>query len=88
MVRSTRDSEDRQKEVRSQNDSWQPSSNLPVPKAEPGYKYRYVRVATRGEHDVKNVSSRLRDKWEPVKAEDHPELEVMDDPNARFSGTV
>ncbi len=84
MVRSTRDGEGRENEVRSKNDSWMPSSALPVPNPEPGYKFRYIRTATRGEADVKNVSSRIRDRWEPVKAADHPELEILPDPNARF----
>lgn len=41
-----------------------------------------------GEGDNKNVSARLREGWEPVKAEDHPELLITSDKNSQFPGNV
>jgi hypothetical protein len=34
------------------------------------------------------MSAKLREGWEPVRAEDHPELMYQVDPNSRFSGNV
>jgi hypothetical protein len=34
------------------------------------------------------VSQKFREGWIPVKAEDHPELEVMSDVGSRFDGNI
>ena len=54
--------------------TWTPPTQLPDPKPEEGFSFRWVRVAILGQDDPRNVSMRLREGWEPVKAEDHPEL--------------
>jgi hypothetical protein len=41
-----------------------------------------------GQADPSNVSAKLREGWEPVKAEDHPEMMMHSDPNSRFKGNV
>lgn len=56
---------------------WQRPEVLPSPEPEPGYKFHWVRTATLGNIDATNISSKLREGWEPVKAEDHPEMEMM-----------
>jgi len=56
--------------------------------ASPGIAYRYIRTSTFGDTDVKNVSSRFREGWVPVKAEDHPELEVLRDPESKFKDGI
>ena len=68
--------------------SWQPPSLLPDVNKEPGYGYRYVRVSTMGQPDVNNISSKLREGWEPVKASEHPEAFTMADPNSRFKDAI
>ena len=67
---------------------WKPPSLLPVPLAQPGVAFRYIRTSAMGEADIKNVSSRMREGWVPVKAEDHPELEVLRDPESRFQDGI
>jgi hypothetical protein len=57
--------------------AWQRPELLPSPDEEPGYKYHWVRISTLGNVDATNVSSKLREGWEPVKAEDHPEMQMM-----------
>jgi hypothetical protein len=41
-----------------------------------------------GQADPTNTSGKFREGWEPVKAEDHPELMYQVDPNSRFKGNV
>jgi hypothetical protein len=53
---------------------WRPASVLPEPTPEPGMGYRWVMTHLVGESQPTNVSQRLREGYEPVKAEDHPEL--------------
>ena len=47
---------------------------MPNPTPEDGYVYRWIRVSTRGVSDATNVSSKLREGWEPVRADAHPEI--------------
>lgn len=54
-----------------------PSSALPDPTPEPGYTFRWVATHILGQSDPTNVSRKMRDGWEPVKAVDHPELMLM-----------
>jgi len=51
-----------------------PPSTLPDPTPEPGYVYRWVATHVMGQAEPTNVSKKMREGWEPVKAEDHPEL--------------
>ena len=51
-----------------------PPSALPDPTPEPGYVYRWVMTHILGQADPTNVSKKMREGWEPVKAADHPEL--------------
>lgn len=53
---------------------WRPASMLPDVKPESGYGYRWVMTHLMGESQPTNVSQRLREGYEPVKAENHPEL--------------
>ncbi|HUT87315.1 MAG TPA: hypothetical protein VMX15_04440 [Candidatus Heimdallarchaeota archaeon] len=61
-----------------------PPSVLPIPKPIPGIDFRWVRVETLGIADKPNVSMRFREGWEPVRAEDHPELMVLPTKGGQF----
>lgn len=63
---------------------WQRPSLLPTPDPKDGLKFRWVRTSTLGQEDNKNVSSRFREGYVPVKAADYPELKVLPDHNSRF----
>lgn len=76
------------REASSRPKSWAPPSLLPEVNQEPGYSYRWIRVSTLGTPDVNNVSSKLREGWEPVKASEHPEAFTMADPNSRFKDSI
>lgn len=54
--------------------TWQPPSVLPEPTPRDGWVFRWVRTHLLGASDPTNVSARRREGWEPVRAEDHPEV--------------
>jgi hypothetical protein len=43
-------------------------------------EFRYVATHILGQADPTNTSRKFRDGWEPVKAEDHPELMIPGNP--------
>jgi hypothetical protein len=61
---------------------------LPVPEPKPGIEYRWIRTSTLGQSDNTNVSSRFREGWTPVRAEDHPNLQVVSDIDSRFTDNI
>jgi hypothetical protein len=67
---------------------WQPASTLPEPDKQPGFAYRWVRVSTLNQSDPRNISSKLREGWEPVRIEEQPQFRMMVDPNSRFKDNV
>ena len=69
--RNPRDLVSREKSARS---VYVPPSALPDPTPEPGHVYRWVATHVMGEAQNINVSNKMREGWEPVKAADHPEL--------------
>ena len=73
--RQPRDLESRAKVERPKQ--WMPPELLPSPNPEPGYEFRWIRVSTLGNADPMNISSKLREGWEPVKASEHPEIQLM-----------
>lgn len=56
---------------------WLPPELLPNPNPEEGYLFRWIRVSTLNADDPINISSKLREGWEPVKASEHPEIQLM-----------
>ena len=84
--RLNRDLESREKTTRRK--AWQRPEVLPSPNPEPGYEFRWIRVSSAGNTDATNVSSKLREGWEPVKAADHPEITVVTVENERFKDNV
>lgn len=73
--RTPREIESRDKQERPKQ--WMPAQLLPIPNPEPGYGLRWIRVSTLGTDDPMNVSSKFREGWEPVKASEHPEIQLM-----------
>ena len=84
--RIDREQTTREKTVRKRG--WQRPEVLPSPDPEPGYDFKWVRVSTQGTVDATNVSSKLREGWEPVKADDHPEITMVTVENERFKDNV
>lgn len=84
--RLSRELETREKTTRKR--AWNRPELLPNPTPEPGYTYHWVRVSTRGVSDPTNVSSKLREGWTPVRADAHPELQLLTSEDARFKDNV
>ena len=85
-TRTPRDSTTREASTRKK--SWVRPDVLPSPNPEEGYVFHWVRVSTRGTADPMNVSLKLREGWEPVKASDHPEIFVSGTEIERFKDNV
>jgi len=76
------------REVMERPKQWMPPQLLPDPTPEPGYAYRWIRIASLGKDDATNISSKLREGWEPVKASDHPEIRLFGSSNGKFQDSV
>ena len=70
--RSPRSAEGRESQARRK--PWSPPSLLDAPTPPEGYIYRWLRESMVGQDDKANMSKRIREGWEPVRAEDHPEF--------------
>jgi hypothetical protein len=72
--RSSRSASNRTKEVRRK--PWTPPSALEAPPAPSGYKHRWIRESVLGQEDRTNMSKRIREGFEPVRAEEYPDFDV------------
>ena len=83
---------DRDLEVREETQprkkEWAPPSLLPEFKKQPGWAYRWVRISLANDADNLNVSSKMREGWEPVKHSEHPEINLPASPDSRFKDAV
>jgi len=68
--------------------AWRPPETLPMPNDRPGWTHRYVRISTMGTADPSNISSKLREGYEPCKGEDYPELMMHASTEGRFKGNI
>ena len=63
----------RASQTRSKSDRpkvWVPPSSLDAPPAPEGFRYRWIRAESMGFQDTKNISGRLREGYELVRAEE------------------
>ena len=56
--------------VQKRTKPWAPPSSLDAPPAPKGYKHRWIRTESIGFMDTGNVSKKLREGWEFVRAEE------------------
>ena len=85
-TRIPREVANRQQSIRVEN--WKPPELLPEPDKQPGFAYRWIRVATNGQADPRNLSAKLREGWEPVRSEEQPKFELLVDPNSRYKDNI
>ena len=82
QVRTPRSKESRSEYQRPAK--WMPPQLLPEPEPEEGWAFRWIRLSTLNNPDPVNITSKLREGWEPVKASTQPKLSLMNNPNGRF----
>ena len=85
-TRTDRELETREKKTRRR--SWAPPEVLPSPNPEAGYEFRWVRISMLGQTDPKNITAKLREGWEPVRAVDHPEITMLATENDRYKDNI
>lgn len=68
--------------------AWRAPETLPTPDERPDWAHRWVRISTMGTADPSNISSKLREGYEPCKAEDYPELMMHASTEGRFKGSI
>lgn len=84
--RLARSAENRDSMARVQ--SWRRPETLPEPDKQPGYAYRWIRVTYLNRQDAKNISSKMREGWEPVRIEEQPQFKLFIDPDSRFKDNI
>ena len=67
---------------------WAPPSALDAPNPPEGYIHRWVRMEIRGQDDSKNVMARLREGWEPVRADENPDFDSPTVDEGKFEGVI
>ena len=88
MAENRLDRELDNRERKTRRRSWARPELLPTPNPEPGWDFHWVRISTLGQADPMNISSKLREGWEPVKATDHPEIVTMSVENDKFKDNI
>ena len=88
MANNHIDREQTTREKTTRKRAWQRPEVIPSPTPEPGYEFHWVRVSTLGRIDATNVSSKLREGWEPVRAEDHPEITMVTVEQEKFKNNI
>jgi hypothetical protein len=74
------------REKKAERKPWAPSSSLDAPPAPEGYKHRWIRAEARGFSDTKNVSARLREGYELVRADEYPDFEAPVVETGKYEG--
>jgi len=82
----TRELENRAVQERPQQ--WAPPELLPEPDKQPGYAYRWIRVSTLNAADPRNISSKLREGWEPVSLEEQPKYRLLASGDGKFKDNI
>jgi hypothetical protein len=77
----TREFEERPKQ-------WMPPDLLPEPDKQPGFDYRWIRVAMNAVADPRNISSRLREGYEPVDVSEQPKMKLLAHRDGPYKGNI
>ena len=86
LNRSSRDADTR--ETKARRKPWAPPSRLDAPPAPPGYKHRWVRAEVGGQEDRINVAGKLREGYELVRADEHPDFMAPTADDGRHAGVI
>jgi hypothetical protein len=76
------------REKTAQKKVWTPPSSLDAPPAPTGFRHRWVRAETLGFNDTKNVSGRIRQGYELVRADEYPEADYPIVEDGKYAGVI
>jgi hypothetical protein len=76
------------REVTERPKQWMPPDLLPEPDKQAGYTYRWVRVSMLNQADPRNISSKMREGWEPVTLEEQPKFKLLANPNGQWKDNI
>ena len=85
-ARSSRSSTTREKTTR--RTPWKPPSSLDAPPAPEGYRHRWVRTNIMGTDDTKNLSARLREGFDLVRADEYPDFHAPTIQDGKHAGVI
>ena len=85
-IKTSRSSQTREKTARRQ--PWRPPSRLDAPEPPAGFQYRWIRAEVMGQEDKKNVASRMREGYEPVRLEELGDFEAPTVEDGTMKGVV
>ena len=80
--------ESKTREKTSRRKPWAPPTSLDAPPAPSGFKHRWIRAEVVGQLDNKNVSARLREGWEFVRADEYPSEEWPQLDSGKYEGVI
>ena len=84
--RTTRAATTRQKSERPI--AWRPPSVLDAPNAPDGFIHRWIRAEMLGHDDKPNFTKRLREGYEPVRADEYPNFECAVIEEGKLKGII
>jgi len=84
--RVPREVSDRQQSERPKQ--WRPPELLPEPDKKDGFTYRWIRVSMLNSADARNISSKLREGWEPVTLEEQPKFKLLANADGKFKDNI
>ena len=84
--RAPRETQTRETEARRK--PWAPPSRLDAPKPPEGFVHRWIRIAMRGEDDKMNVYTKMREGWEPVRADEYPNYNAPTIEDGKYAGVI
>tara|TARA_Y100000310_G_scaffold312561_1_gene359989 strand:+ start:245 stop:703 length:459 start_codon:yes stop_codon:yes gene_type:complete len=67
---------------------WQPPSSLDAPPPPEGYVHRWIRESVMGFDDKKNLSARLREGFELVRADEYPDFQAPSIQDGKHAGII
>ena len=67
---------------------WTPPSSLDAPPAPDGFRHRWIRAESLGFSDTKNVSARLREGFELVRADEYPDTQYPVITDGKYAGVI
>ena len=85
-IKASRASQTRSKTERPK--VWAPPSSLDAPPAPDGFRHRWIRSESLGFQDTKNISGRLREGYELVRADEYPDTDYPVVSDGKFKGII